>query len=68
MKSIIFYITAVVTTLLFSMEISSAWFIFAIVDFILILWCNSNITMRKITKLTGYNILYKMLNSGRFSN
>lgn len=62
MKAIIFYITATLTMVLLSTEISLTWLVLAILDTMLILWCKDNISIRELTKLTGYDIWKRTLN------
>lgn len=61
MKATIFYITAILTTVLLMTNITLDWFIMGIVDIVLVTWCRSNITLRELIKLTGYDIWYKMI-------
>lgn len=61
MKATLFYITAVLTMVLLMTEMSLAWLIMGAVDIILILWCKHNISLREMSKLTGYDIWYKAL-------
>ena len=61
MKAIIFYIAVTLTMVLLSTEISLTWLVLAILDTMLILWCKDNISIRELTKLTGYDIWYKMI-------
>lgn len=61
MKATVFYITAVLTMILLTTNITILWLLIGIVDITLIAWCKSNITTREFTKLTGYDIWYKMI-------
>lgn len=62
MKAIIFYIAVTLTMVLLSTEISLTWLVLAILDTMLILWCKDNISIRELTKLTGYDIWKRTLN------
>lgn len=61
MKTIIFYITSILTILLLCLESSLTWAILIIVDAILIRWCYKHISLRELVRYTGYDIWYKHL-------
>ena len=63
MKAIIFYLTAVLSTVLVCAEISFPWFILMIVNVILITWCYKNISFKEFIRYSGYSLWYKLLKS-----
>lgn len=62
MKATVFYITAILTMALLMTDITTTWFLLGTVNIALLTWCKANLTTRELTKLTGYDIWYKMLN------
>lgn len=61
MKATIFHITAILTMVLFMTNITTIWFLLGIVDIALLAWCKNNISTREMSKFTGYDIWYKMI-------
>lgn len=61
MKATIFYITAMLTTILPYSNISPTWFILAAVDVILLAWCRKHISIREFARYSGYSTWYKYL-------
>lgn len=61
MKATVFYITAILTMALLTTNITTIWLLLGIIDIALLVWCKSHITTRELTKLTGYDIWYKMI-------
>lgn len=63
MKGTVLYMTAVLTMVLLSSEISITWLVLLVIDIMLISWCHSNITLHELVRYSGYKIWYKYLNS-----
>lgn len=62
MKTTILYITIILTAILVSIEnISLAWLLAAVLDIALILWCRRNISIRELSRFTGYNAWYRAI-------
>lgn len=63
MKRTVLYMTAVLTVVLLSTEVSLAWLVLLTLDIILIAWCHNNITLQELVRYSGYKQWYRMINS-----
>lgn len=61
MKALVLYITAILTVVIFSTEVSLTWLFLIFLDMILITWCYNNITLKEFIKYSGYSTWYKFL-------
>lgn len=60
-KAAVLYCTVVLCMVLLCSEVCWNWLLLAVITVLLLAWCVNHITLRELTKLTGYKTWYKFL-------
>lgn len=61
MKALLFYITTLLTLVIICSEPSGLWALLVTIDIPLVLWGINNLTIKEVTKFTGYKAWYRLI-------
>lgn len=61
MKAFMFYLVAVLTTILLVTTPSILWILLVSINIMAIKWCKKNLSIKYIVKYSGYSLWYKLV-------